>query len=378
MAGLVGLGLRVRASIEWAGARRKGETGLRRAGFPIHCGMHVRTVRPGFLRRVLRHAWIDLVPLVRGQDAVPLSGREARLWGLVLASRHVPHQLRRLPDEQGGWAVMVQEWFADRAVEEIELYFEENRPEPAGMDLPDLRPVGGLEPTLFGLALLVLFYWVYSRTYPSLGLYPDLWVRLGSADAGAILSGQWWRLCTALTLHADGPHVAGNAVIGGVFIWLAARRLGSGAAWLLTMVSGVLGNLFNSLAMGIHHDAIGFSTATFGAAGVLAGITPFGVGGGLHGLGNGSWFRRFLRFTRTAIIPVGAGLGLLAMLGAGNGEGNIDLGAHLFGFVSGLALGALTGFAATRYGLPGKDADFRLYVAALMLPAAAWAWAWLA
>jgi membrane associated rhomboid family serine protease len=95
-------------------------------------------------------------------------------------------------------------------------------------------------------------------------------------------------------------------------------------------------------------------------------------------LGNGSWFRRFLRFTRTAIIPVGAGLGLLAMLGAGNGEGNIDLGAHLFGFVSGLALGALTGFAATRYGLPGKGADFRLYAAALMLPAAAWAWAWLA
>jgi membrane associated rhomboid family serine protease len=235
-----------------------------------------------------------------------------------------------------------------------------------------------LEPTLFGLALLVVFYWAYSRTYPSLGLYPDLWVRLGSADAGAILSGQWWRLCTALTLHADGPHVAGNAVIGGVFIWLAARRLGSGAAWLLTFAAGMLGNLFNSLVLGIHHDAIGFSTATFGAAGVLAGITPFGVGGGLHGLGTGSWLRRFSRFVRTALIPFGAGLGLLAMLGAGNGEGNTDLGAHLFGFASGLGLGALSGWAATRYGLPGKNADSGLYSAALMLPAAAWIWAWLA
>ncbi|WP_319582082.1 rhomboid family intramembrane serine protease [uncultured Pseudodesulfovibrio sp.] len=341
--------------------------------------MHARTVHPGFFRRVLRHAWVDLVPLMRGEDAPPLSRREAQLWALVLASRHVPHQLRRVVGEQGeGWAVRVQEWFAGRAVEELELYFEENRPELAKVELPDLRPVGGNEPTLFGLALLVAFYWAYSRTYPSLGLYPDLWVRLGSADAGAILSGQWWRLCTALTLHADGPHVAGNAVIGGVFIWLAARRLGSGTAWLLTMVSGVLGNLFNSLVLGIHHDAIGFSTATFGAAGVLAGITPFGVGGGLHGLGSGSWLRRFFRFTRTALIPFGAGLGLLAMLGAGNGEGNTDLGAHLFGFASGLGLGAATGWAGTRYGLPGKGADFRLYAAALLMPAVAWVWAWLA
>jgi membrane associated rhomboid family serine protease len=379
MAELVGLGLRDRASIGRAGALRKDETGLRRAGFSIHCGMHSRTVHPGFFRRVLRHTWVDLVPLVRGQEAEPLSRREAQLWALVLSSRHVQHQLRRVLDERdGGWAVMVSERAADRAVEEIELYFEENREESAAAVLPDLQPVGGLEPTLFGLALLVVFYWAYSRTYPSLGLYPDLWVRLGSADAGAILSGQWWRLCTALTLHADGPHVAGNAVIGGVFIWLAARRLGSGAAWLLTFAAGVLGNLFNSLVLGIHHDAIGFSTATFGAAGVLAGITPFGVGGGLHGLGKGSWLRRFSRFVRTALIPFGAGLGLLAMLGAGNGEGNTDLGAHLFGFASGLGLGALSGWAATRYGLPGKNADFGLYAAALMLPAAAWIWAWLA
>jgi len=341
--------------------------------------MNLRTGRPGLFRRVLRHAWTDLVPLVRGEDAAPLSHKEAQLWALVLASRHVPHRLRRLPAEQGGgYAVMVQEWYADRGAGEITQYFEENRPELARTELPDLRPVGGLEPTLFGLALLVLFYWVYSRTYPAQGLYPDLWVRLGSADAGAILSGQWWRLCTALTLHADGPHVAGNAAIGGVFIWLAARRLGSGAAWMLTILSGVLGNLFNSLALGVHHDAIGFSTATFGAAGVLAGIRPFGVGGGLHGLGEGSWFRRFMRFTRTALIPFGAGLGLLAMLGAGDGEGNVDLGAHLFGFAAGLGLGAVTGLLTTRFGLPGKDVDFRLYLTALAMPVAAWVWAWLA
>ncbi|AMK12390.1 MAG: rhomboid family intramembrane serine protease [Pseudodesulfovibrio sp.] len=336
-----------------------------------------RTGHPGFFRRVLRHAWMDMVPLVRGEDSPPLTRKEAQDWSLVLSARHVPHRLRR-PDNGPGWSVLVQEWFAPRAVEEINLYFEENRPVPGSVSLPDLRPVSGLEPTLFGLAVLVLFYWAYTRTYPALRLYPELWVELGSADAGAILSGQWWRLCTALTLHADGPHVAGNAVIGGVFIWLAARRIGSGLTWFLTILAGVLGNLFNSLALGVHHDSIGFSTATFGAAGVLAAISPFAVGGGLHGLGSGSLAGRAARFVRTALIPFGAGLGLLAMLGAGDGEGNIDLGAHLFGFASGLALGGLTGFLATRLGLPGKSADFRLYVAALCLPAAAWAWGWLA
>lgn len=339
--------------------------------------MPAGTAHPGFLRRVLRHAWMDLVPLVRGEDGPPLTHREAQDWSLVLSSRHVPHQLRRL-DNGPGWAVMVQEWFADRAVEEISLYFEENRPVPGPVNLPDLRPVSGLEPTLFGLALLVLFFWAYSRTYPALRLYPELWVELGSADAGAILSGQWWRLCTALTLHADGPHVAGNAVIGGVFIWLAARRIGSGLTWFLAILAGVLGNLFNSLALGVHHDSIGFSTATFGAAGVLAAISPFAVGGGLHGLGSGSLLGRAATFARTALIPFGAGLGLLAMLGAGDGEGNTDLGAHLFGFASGLALGGLTGFLATRLGLPGKSGDRALYAAALALPAAAWCWAWLA
>ena len=337
------------------------------------------TRHPGFLRRVLRHAWIDLVPLVRGEEAAPLSRKEGQLWSLVLTSRHVPHRLERTPVGEGGWSVLVQEWFADRAAEEIGLYLEENRPELGRVELPDLRPVGGLEPTLFGLGLLILFYWAYSRTYPAFGLYPQRWIDLGSADAAAILSGEWWRLCTALTLHADGPHVAGNAAIGGVFIWLAARRIGSGSAWLLTIVSGVLGNLFNTLALGPGHDSIGFSTATFGAAGVLAGITPFGVGGGLHGLGEGAWFKRLLRFTRTALIPFGAGLGLLAMLGAGDGpEGNIDLGAHLFGFASGVGLGCLVGFLATRHGLPSRAWNARFFLAALCLPAVAWAWAWLA
>lgn len=333
------------------------------------------TSSPGFFRRVLQHVWVDLPPRLDSARE-SLDHREAKLWSLILSARHVPHRMTHRPKEEGGgYTVQVQEWFAERAVREISLYFEENQPDGRTIQLADLRPVSGLEPTLIGLALLVFFFWAYNLTYPSFGLYPELWLKKGSADAGAILYGEWWRLATALTLHGDGPHVAGNAIIGGVFIWLVSRRLGAGAAWFLTILAGVIGNLLNAMTLGVHHNAIGFSTATFGAAGVLAAITPFGIGGGMHGFGTGGWLRRSMRFVRTALVPFGAGLGLLAMLGAGE---DTDLGAHLFGFLAGAGLGVIAGFLATRSGLPGKRADGCLYGAALLIPAACWIFSWVA
>lgn len=338
--------------------------------------MQPETPRTGFLNRVLRHAWTDLRPLVAGDGAGPLSHREAKLWSLVLSARHVPYRMRRLPaGEGGGYVIETQEWFAARAAREITLYFEENRPVSGSASLPDLRPVSGAEPTLVGLGLLLIFYVLYHRAYPGLGLHAGVWVDAGSANGGAILSGAWWRAATALTLHADGPHVLGNAVIGGVFIWLASRRLGGGQAWLLTVLSGVLGNLANTLVLGVHHDSIGFSTATFGAAGVLAAITPFTVGGGGHGAGAGDRLRRFMRFASNSLIPFGAGLGLLAMLGAGE---DTDLGAHLFGFLSGVALGVAVGKLTVRFGLPGKAAQRAMCLVALGIPVGAWVLAWLA
>jgi len=320
--------------------------------------------------------WTDLAPLVLGEHAPPLSLQDARLWSLVLASRHVPYRMRqKSKSDGGGHVVQVQDWFAERAADEIRLFLAENIPDGRGLELADLRPVSGLEPTMFAMFLLVLFFWVYGRAYPGFGLYPNLWLKLGSADAGAILSGQWWRLAAALTLHGSGPHVAGNAIIGGAFVWLACRRLGSGLAWFLTILAGVLGNFINSTVLGVHHNAIGFSTATFGAAGILAAIAPFGVGGGIHGMGRGSFVHRLLIFIRSALVPVAAGLGLLAMLGAGE---ETDLGAHLFGFLSGLGLGFVVGFFSTRLGLPGKGADAGLYAAAIGIPVFAWVWAWLA
>ena len=79
----------------------------------------------------------------------------------------------------GGHVIEVQEWFAERAAREISLYFEENQPDGSAPALPDLRPVGGLESVLTGLALLLAFYAAYHRVYPGLGAYPERWGRAG-------------------------------------------------------------------------------------------------------------------------------------------------------------------------------------------------------
>ena len=43
------------------------------------------------------------------------------------------------------------------------------------------------------------------------------WLERGAAVSRAILQGEWWRTVTALTLHADGSHIAANLATGLLF-----------------------------------------------------------------------------------------------------------------------------------------------------------------
>jgi len=332
--------------------------------------------RLGFLARTFHPQWEDVAPLVFecSPEKAGLDISTAKLWMLVLASRHVPYRMRtRAKEDGGGHTVQVRPWFMDQAVDEILLYLNENQPDGRTLILPDLRPVGGLEPTIGAMTCLVLFYWFYSRTYPALALYPKLWLDMGSSEAWHILRGEWWRVFTGLTLHGDGAHVMGNALIGGVFIALASRRMGVGLAWLLTILGGGLGNLINAVVLGAPHNSIGFSTSSFAAAGLLAGMACFHET--KYGSTNTNWGSRLYRFIASALIPVAAGLGLLAMLGAGK---ETDLGAHLFGFLAGLILGLGTGWYIRRAGLPNKLENTLLFAVAMFIPVIAWLIAWLA
>lgn len=152
------------------------------------------------------------------------------------------------------------------------------------------------------------------------------WSGAGRAAAGAIANGEWWRTVTALTLHADIVHLAGNVIFGSFFGYWVARYVGTGLGWGAILASGAVGNWVNALLHSPDHRSIGASTAVFGALGILSAYT---------------WRKGYLRNTpwRARFAPITAGIALLAFTGTG-GE-NTDLGAHLFGFSVGIATGLL-------------------------------------
>jgi membrane associated rhomboid family serine protease len=152
------------------------------------------------------------------------------------------------------------------------------------------------------------------------------WFAVGRVDGELIRAGQWWRLFTALTLHADLAHLLGNIVFGTFFGLFAGRLLGSGVAWLAVALSAGLGNLLNVLVLESAHRSIGASTAVFAALGLVAGYV-------WHAklMSQERWFYR--------LGPIVGGIALLAYTGMGGGEENVDVGAHVMGFISGFGCG---------------------------------------
>jgi membrane associated rhomboid family serine protease len=154
-------------------------------------------------------------------------------------------------------------------------------------------------------------------------LPPKEWMRLGSLDVYRTrILHEWYRTVTALSLHADSLHIFSNVAAGCLFLALLCRRTGFGAGLLLTVIGGVLGNICNALYRPLPFVSIGFSTALFACLGLLSSIQALQEG-------RQAW--------RKALLPLGAGAGLFAMLGT-EGE-RADYAAHLFGMAVGLGLG---------------------------------------
>jgi membrane associated rhomboid family serine protease len=202
----------------------------------------------------------------------------------------------------------------------------------------------------FGAILLAFF--VVARGWD--GEPPSRWLEAGSAVAELILRGQWWRAVTALTLHADVMHLAGNTIASLLFVSAVGRWLGPGLGGALILISAVGANLLTAASHRTAFVSIGASTATFAALGILAGLQL--VRRWRHGV------RR-----RYAWLPLGAGLALYAMLGVGE---HADVRAHLFG----LGLGSLAGTAMAASGLraPGRLIQAALSIVLLVALAGCW------
>jgi membrane associated rhomboid family serine protease len=256
---------------------------------------------------------------------LPIEARRQHVdeWALVLVAEGLSPSVH---ETEEGFVLEVPAEQAQEALAALSAYASENPP-------GQLETEGSPAASQVGVALavsasLVAFFLVTGPRDARVA-----WFAHGSADAEAIVQGEFWRTVTALTLHADLAHVLSNAIVGAFFLNSVCRVLGAGLGCALILLAGAGGNLVNAWFHGAHHSAVGASTAVFGAVGVLGGL----------GL-----IRRRRRGARgrSAWAPVAAGLALLAMLGTAGAH--VDLWAHLFGFGVGAALGIPAALAFRR------------------------------
>jgi len=238
---------------------------------------------------------------------------------LVLSAVGISHKIGNAPENM---TLQVSDDDLHAARFQIQAYEDENRNWPPKPDTsiktfePFLQP-----PTLLLIGALALFFTVTGPWSAH-----SFWFSEGMGDATRILQQhEYYRLITALTLHADTVHLLGNCFFGGFLFHFFCRLTGNGLGLFATLLTAGLGNYLNVTLHGEEHLFVGFSTAVFAIIGMLSML-------GRHNRVS----KRYIR-----IIPFMAGAALLAMIGS-SGE-RTDLGAHFFGlccgFVSGWILG---------------------------------------
>jgi rhomboid protease GluP len=274
------------------------------------------------------------------------SPTQAGDWALVLTSADIQH---RVDEREGQFALVVADADgvrADRAISEFEAEGEPEVQPPA----PDQGP------SSLGLVAAIGFLaWFLVTGTREAG---SRWFDLGSASAELIARGAWWRAVTALTLHADLLHLAGNVVASLVFVTALGRWLGGGLGGAVMLVVATVANLLTAAVHRTNFVSVGASTATFAALGLVAGLQVA---------------RRLRLRTRRgyAWVPIGAGLGLYAMLGVGAGA---DIYAHLFGLGLGIAVGLLVALRQIARGLRVPGLIGQALLGAITLAAVASCW----
>jgi membrane associated rhomboid family serine protease len=241
------------------------------------------------------------------------SRQEAMDWGLVLASQGIEAAIQG-PEGEEPWGLAVAAQDYERAAEAIRQYRLENQGWP--WQQPVLQQGYPFDwGSLAWVLLVVLFFWLDGHS----DLRPA-----GMMVSARVAQGQWWRLFTAVWLHADAGHLAANATLGFVLLGLVMGRYGTGAGLLAAYLTGVAGNAEAWLLAPGLYRSLGASGMVLGSLGLLA-AQAFSLRG------------RDAGAPRLMASGVLAGVMLFVLLGLGPGT---DVVAHVGGFLSGLLLGA--------------------------------------
>ena len=284
----------------------------------------------------------------------------------MLQAVGLPHATAHHMDS---WVVLVPQPAAEQAREQLTRYERENQ----GWPPREARVSANSDGVFLAMgysALLVVGFLAAERQ-----LFGVDWAALGSSRAARVSAGEPWLAVTALTLHFDLVHLAGNLVFGVLFGLLLSWSLGSGLTALCFVLTGAIGNLVNAWIQPETHVSIGASTAVFGVLGVQTAYEFM-----RRGDGRPAWRRR---------IPLIAGLVLLGMLGLGGASHDpssiaedarrldqilqkTDVIAHFTGFAAGFALGTALGWKRRMWRL-STSVETLLGGVALGLVALCWA-----
>jgi len=271
---------------------------------------------------------------------------EALSCSLALSSVGISHHYS---ETQDSLLLSVAPEQAAEADAQLKAYLHENEnwpPKPTTSTdtfSPMLQP-----PTLLLIGSLALLYTVTGPWSEH-----SLWFSRGAGDADAIINNhEYYRLLTALTLHADTVHLLGNCLFGGFLFHFFCKLTGNGLGLFSMVFTATLANYINVLLHGTNHHFVGFSTAVFSIIGMLAMISR--------------GHRRDKRYLQ--ILPFMAGAALLAMIGS-SGE-RTDIGAHLFGLCCGLVMGWILStppLLKIRHSIMVQSAFFLLSLATIVI-----------
>src|ERR1035441_4893294 len=232
------------------------------------------------------------------------SHRQAMDWSLVLVSQGIETTIDQAEDGSG-WGLLVPGQDYGNAIKTIRQYHLENRgwPWQQAVFKPGILFDWG---ALAWALLACLFFWLSTRANLQTA---------GVMDGTAVAHGQWWRLFTAMWLHADLAHLATNATLGLLLLGLTMGRYGTGAG----------GNLIAGLLSLQTHRSLGASGMVMGSLGLLA-VQSF------------SLWRQTPHATKFILSGICGGVMLFVLVALTPGT---DIMAHLGGFASGCMLGGL-------------------------------------
>ncbi|MBI2929515.1 MAG: rhomboid family intramembrane serine protease [Verrucomicrobia bacterium] len=277
------------------------------------------------------------------------SKRQAMDWSLVLTSQEIECVILP-PSEEHPWALLIEPKDHERALAAIHQYRLENRGWGWRAQLAETELT--FQWSVVVWCFLMAIFYVLSMQ-PASGL-----AALGRMDSVTVAAGQWWRLFTAVLLHADVGHLMANLSAGFLVLGLAMGRYGIGCALLAAYLAGAGGNLTGLALYPEPYRGVGASGMVMGGLGLLA----------VQSL---SLWRESPKAARYILSGVVAGVLLFVLLGLDPAS---DVVAHLGGFVFGLALGGV--LALVRHEIV-RRAAINLVCGATLGGLIIWTW-WLA